>query len=120
MMPRIRPQHVLDGALDNINGPWVCDCRSIDIASTISAMIANAPPGLVAISLRPFGGAMIAAAERAARRRGVRIIWLPPGRAVAEPVCRCGRLADGLGTFRRARQSCMLIILRIFSNKQGR
>lgn len=83
IMRRIRPPDVLNRALDTLDGrPWVCDCRSIDIGDTIAAMIRNAPAGLVAISLRPYGARMIAAAERAARRRGVRIIWLPAGRAV--------------------------------------
>jgi orotidine-5'-phosphate decarboxylase len=82
-MLRIRPTHVLDGALDRLDGrPWVCDCRSWDIPNTIAAMVSNAPAGMVAISLRPYGAGMIAAAERAARRRGVRIIWVPIGRDI--------------------------------------
>jgi hypothetical protein len=85
MLRRIRPTHVLDGALDRLDGqPWVCDCRSWDIASTIATLVRNAPAGLVAISLRPYGAGMIAAAERAARHRGVRIIWVPTGRAVRD------------------------------------
>jgi orotidine-5'-phosphate decarboxylase len=85
MLRRIRPTHVIDGALDGLDGqPWVCDCRSWDIPSTIAALVRNAPAGLVAISLRPYGARMIAAAERAARRRGVRIIWLPIGRAIRD------------------------------------
>lgn len=85
MLRRIRPPHVLAGALDTLDGtPWVCDCRTQDIPTTIAAMIRNAPAGMVAISLRPYGGGMIRAAERAARKRGVRILWLPAGRAVRD------------------------------------
>jgi len=85
-MRRIRLTHVLDDrALDIIDGrPYVCDCRSWDVPSTIAALVRNAPAGLVAISLRPYGAQMIAAAERAARRRNARIIWLPAGRAITE------------------------------------
>jgi len=83
MLKRIRPPHVIDGALDLTGGrPYVLDCRNYDIPNTIAAMIRNAPEGLVALSLRPYGAGMIAAAERAARRRKVRIIWLPMGTAV--------------------------------------
>ena len=79
MIRRIRPLDVLEGRIPDDGGPYVCDCRSIDIASTIAAAVRNAPSGLIAISLRPYGARMIAAAERAARRRGARIIWLPYG-----------------------------------------
>lgn len=83
MIRRIRPYHILDGSLDTLNGePYILDCRNIDIAWTIMMMVRNAPPGMVAVSLRPEGGNMIRAAEREARHRGARIIWLPPGPAV--------------------------------------
>ena len=82
-MRRIRPPDVLKGALDRLDGsPWVCDCRSIDIPNTIRALLRNAPAGLVAISLRPYGAEMIAAAARAARKHSIRIIWPPAGRAM--------------------------------------
>jgi len=77
---------VLEGALDQLHGqPYVADIRTMDIPATVAACIRNAPEGLVAISLRPYGAGMIAAAERAARRRGVRVIWLPIGAAVRGP-----------------------------------
>ena len=58
-------------------GPFVGDCRSFDVPNTIVAMIRNAAPNCVAITLRPYGGAeMIASAERAARQRGMRVLWV--------------------------------------------
>jgi hypothetical protein len=65
--------------------PWVGDCRSFDIPNTIAAMINNAAPGLIAVTLSPRGGAaMIKAAEHAARKRGIRILWwtYDPNRAI--------------------------------------
>lgn len=84
-MKRLRPHHILEGAIDRLapGEPYIADCRNIDIASSVAALVRNAHPGLVAISLRPeAGGETIAAAEREARRRGARIIWLPMGKAV--------------------------------------
>lgn len=82
MIQRVRPHHVLAGALDRLDGsPWVCDCRNIDISDTIAAMIRNAPAGMVAISIRP-DVAQHAKVERAARKRGTRIIWLRYGKAL--------------------------------------
>lgn len=58
--------------------PWVLDVRTFDIAETIVKMIQNASAGLVAVSLRNGGGRqMLYAAERAARKRNVRILWIP-------------------------------------------
>lgn len=65
--------------------PYVADCRSVDIFNTIRALIRNAPGNMVAISLRPDCYRDVydlKKLERTARRRGARIIWLPPGRAV--------------------------------------
>jgi hypothetical protein len=51
-------------------GPFIGDCRSYDIPETIAAMIRNAAPNCVAVTLRALGGErMTAAAERAARIR---------------------------------------------------
>lgn len=86
MIPRIRHLHIFDGTFERLpaGAPYIVDCRSIDISSTIAALVRNAPPGLVAISLRPeAGGDTIRAAEREARRRGARILWRPIGRAIA-------------------------------------
>lgn len=56
--------------------PWVCDIRTYDIINTITEGISNAAPGLLAISLCMLGGKeMIYAAEVAAKRRGIRILW---------------------------------------------
>lgn len=57
--------------------PYVLDVRTFDIPETIAKMITNAPPGLVAVSLRNGGGRqMLHVAERAARKRNARIIWV--------------------------------------------
>lgn len=57
--------------------PWVADVRTFDIPETIAGMIRNAAPGLVAVTLGTGGGIeMMVAADRAARRRNVRVIWL--------------------------------------------
>jgi len=84
MIRRIRPPDILSGALDKLDGePYILDCRNIDIAHTIRMMVRNAPPGMVAVTIRPEGGGiMIAAAEREARHRGAHVIWLPMGKAV--------------------------------------
>lgn len=65
--------------------PWVLDVRTFDIAETIVKMIRHAPAGLVAVSLRNGGGRqMLYAAEREARRRGVRIIWVSLSKSYLE------------------------------------
>lgn len=84
---RIRPTDVVTGAwakwkVDNPDLLYVVDCRSIDIPNTIASYVRNLPYGTIAVSLRPYGAQMIHAAERAARKRGVRILWIPAGRAV--------------------------------------
>lgn len=56
--------------------PWIADVRTYDISTTIANMIRMAAPGCVAVTLRPVGQEMIIAAERAARRRGIRILWV--------------------------------------------
>lgn len=63
---------------DNIptGRPWVADIRTFDIPETIAACIRNAAPGMIAITLSRLGGrAMVAAAEQAAKDRGIRILW---------------------------------------------
>jgi orotidine-5'-phosphate decarboxylase len=84
-MKRIKPPDIIAGALDIYDGkPYICDCRSLDIPNTIRWMIRNAPEGMVAISLRPYGADMIKLAEREARRRNARIIWVPIGTAIKD------------------------------------
>jgi len=84
-MKRIRPRDVIIGAFDNCDGePYVCDYRSMDIPNTIRWLIRNAPEGLVAVSLRPYGADMIKIAEREARKRNARIIWVPLGKAIID------------------------------------
>lgn len=84
MIRRIRPPHILSGALDDLNGePYILDCRNCDIEWTIRMMVRNAPPGMVAVSIRPeIGGFALPGVEREARHRGARIIWLPVGRSI--------------------------------------
>lgn len=82
MLKRINLSAALGGAVDRVGDkPWVCDCRTFDIPNTIASLIRYLPPSAVAVSLRPEGGAtMIAAAEREARRRGMRVLWVPIGK----------------------------------------
>jgi len=86
---RIRPTDVAFGTwgrwiIDNPDLRYVVDCRSIDVPNTIHAFVRRLPYGTVAVSLRPYGAQMIQAAERAARKRGVRILWVPIGRAIRD------------------------------------
>ena len=55
---------------------FIADVRTFDIPETIAAMIRNAPENCVAVTLRPIGGKMIAMAEREARRKNIRILWV--------------------------------------------
>ena len=80
-LARIRRVRVLEDAPPADGTPWVADCRSFDTPVPIAAMIRNAAPGLVAVvvTLGPHGApAMVKAAEHAARKRGVRILWRSP------------------------------------------
>jgi DNA-binding MurR/RpiR family transcriptional regulator len=82
-MKRIKSREVISGDSDSNNGtPYICDCRNVDIPNTIRWMIRNAPEGMVAISLRPYDAEMIKLAEREARRRNARVIWVPIGNAI--------------------------------------
>ncbi len=80
MIPRYRP---ISG-LPLPKGPFVADIRTFDIVATIVALVRNTPDNCVAVTLRPYGGArMIAAAEREARHRGIRILWVPKRAALS-------------------------------------
>ena len=62
------------------NEPFICDWRSYDIPNTVVACIRSLPANCVAITLRPTpwaGRMFIPAVERAARKKGIRIIWVP-------------------------------------------
>lgn len=75
ILRRIR-QAKLESPPDD-GSPWVADVRTFDIPETISALIRNAAPGLVAVTLGTGGGIpMMIAAERAARKRDIRILWI--------------------------------------------
>lgn len=64
------------GKVPTDGSPYVADCRSYDINETICAMIRNAAPGLVAVTLSPKGGPRyVKMVERAARKRGIRVLW---------------------------------------------
>lgn len=89
MIRRVRHKHIMAHLSDNtqwwIPGePWVWDCRVIDICSTLVGAIKNAPPGMVALSIRTDAATPddLHKIERTARRRGARLIWLKPGLAV--------------------------------------
>ena len=74
MIPRYRPSR-MESLPD---GLFIADIRTFDIPETIVGMIRGAPSNCVAVTLRPYGGArMVAMAERAARHKGIRILWVP-------------------------------------------
>lgn len=80
MIPRWRPYYSRPQPV----GAFVADVRSFDIPETVAAMVRGAPKNCIAISLRPLGGQrMIAAAEREARRKGIRLIWVPTRAALS-------------------------------------
>ena len=57
--------------------PFVLDTRTYDVPRTIEAWIGTIPGNCVAFSLRWRGGrTMVRRAERAARKRGMRILWM--------------------------------------------
>ena len=57
--------------------PFVLDTRSHDIPNTIAGMIRALPAQCVALSLRLRGGTtMVRRAEREARKRGLRVLWV--------------------------------------------
>lgn len=64
-----------------MTGQWPAESfvlkhRSFDIPATIHRFILALPANCVAVGLGDFGGhAMRRQAERAARRRGIRILW---------------------------------------------
>lgn len=85
MIRRIRPTHLFVSSHPfwTDGKPYVWDCRIIDIDNTLVAGIKNAPPGLVAVSVRTqVSERALHIVERAARHRGARVIWLPFGRAL--------------------------------------
>ena len=57
-------------------GPFVFKQRSFDIPITIHKMIMALPSNCVAVSVNLNGGpAMMIQAERAARKKGIRLLW---------------------------------------------
>lgn len=77
MILRIRTDGWMLGAHLTTKGLFVLDTRSHDIPRTIVGMIRVLPPNCIALSLRVQGGpAMVKCAESAARRKGIRILWL--------------------------------------------
>lgn len=60
-----------------MKGEFVLDTRAWDIPNTIAGMIRALPENCVGISLRlDGGGVMVRRAEREARKKGMRILWL--------------------------------------------
>jgi orotidine-5'-phosphate decarboxylase len=77
MIPRVRTDGWVEGRHLKMQEPFVLDTRSHDIPQTIVGMIRALPENCVALSLRVLGGpAMVRRAESAARRRGIRILWV--------------------------------------------
>ena len=81
---RVRLHHYEGCPTDG--SPYVIDCRTFDIDQTVIGMIQNAPPGLVAVTLSPRGGCgYVKTVERAARKRGIRILWWTFGATKDDP-----------------------------------
>lgn len=77
MIERVRSDGYVRGEHLERSGPFVLDTRFHDIPNTVRGFIRALPAHCVAVSLRLSGGRdMIRTAEREARRRGVRILWL--------------------------------------------
>lgn len=77
MIPRVRTDGWMIGKHLTMETPFVLDTRSHDIPRTIVGMIRALPENCVALSLRVLGGpAMVRRAESAARRKGIRILWV--------------------------------------------
>ena len=59
------------------NEPFVASARLLDISNTLTAAIMNVPSNCLAIAVRPYiGSRAIADVERAARHKGLRILWM--------------------------------------------
>lgn len=77
MIRRVRTNEWVEGKHLKMKETFVLDTRSHDIPKTIVGMIRALPESCIALSLRVQGGpAMISHAESAARRKGIRILWL--------------------------------------------
>jgi len=77
MIPRVRTDGFMLGKHLRQPAPFVLDTRSHDIPNTIRGLILGLPDNCVALSLRVLGGhRMVKVAEREARRRGIRVLWL--------------------------------------------
>lgn len=78
MLPRVRTDDWAKGKHLRMEGSFVLDTRSHDIPRTIVGMIRALPTNCVALSLRVLGGpTMVKCVESAARRKGIRVLWLP-------------------------------------------
>lgn len=72
----VKPPEWIEKGVPADGSRYLLDWRSYDIPETVARGIRNAAPGLVAVTLSMFGGQkMIAAAEKAAKERGVRVLW---------------------------------------------
>jgi orotidine-5'-phosphate decarboxylase len=77
MMRRFKWTNLLTGE-PYPSEPFVMDNRSHDIPNTIAGYLRALPANCVAVSLRHRGGwRMARRAEREARQRNMRILWLP-------------------------------------------
>ena len=57
--------------------PFIMDNRSWDVPNTIAGYVRALPKNCIAVSLRWRGGSLMAKrAEREARRKNIRILWL--------------------------------------------
>ena len=77
MIPRVRTSGFMLGEHLQQSQPFVLDTRFHDIPKTVRSVIRALPSTCVAVSLRVLGGPqMIKVAEREARVRGVRVLWV--------------------------------------------
>lgn len=76
--PRLRRWHYKDGPPPA--GPFVSSARLLDIPNTLVGAIRSMPAGCVAVAIRavPFdlSVACLADLERAARHKGLRLLWV--------------------------------------------
>lgn len=77
MIKRIRTDAFVRGEHLTCPVPFVLDTRFHDIPATVRGFIRALPDNCAAVSLRLVGGYnMTRIAEREARRKNVRILWL--------------------------------------------
>ena len=76
-MNRVRTNEYVLGRHLQQKNPFIMDTRFHDVPNTVRGFIRALPKNCIAVSLRLMGGQqMIKVAEREARHKGIRILWL--------------------------------------------